>query len=336
MIKRILKIIVGVFFSLVILLFVLFYRPDRSIASLEETYFTTQSHYQDIEITSLDDDILSIKIHYQDYGQSLDPVVVLLHGAFASSHTFDPWALMLVDAGYRVITIDLPYHGLSGGFSDHITSLRRSAAVVHELLQTLEIHSFFIGGNSMGGGVSWFYASSYHGVDDVFIEGLILIDAVPPTLSSGGSRFRSPFLTHPLVSPIASKMTPRFLLRTILNGVYGSDSNVSDDTVTRYYELILKEGYRESILKNTTEIIPLTSPTSIERMTIIKDFNIPILVMWGIEDSWIPVDTVSIFEDLLALSDDDIVIYDGLGHVPMEENPTLTFVDLIDFLDRHQ
>ena len=335
MIVRLLKIFGIILLSASVLLLVLFYRQDRSFESLESTYFTTNSHYQDIEILALDETPLNLRIHYQDFGSQDDPVVVLLHGAFASSHTFEPWAMILNDAGYRVIAIDLPYHGLSDGFEDQVTSQRRSAAVVYALIESLDISTFFIGGNSMGGGVSWYFTSVYHTLDSITVQGLILIDAVPPRTESGGSFTQSSFLRRPVVSRIASKMTPKFLLNYILKGVYGSSSVVTDETLTRYYELILKEGFRQGLLTNMQEDASSETMTQTERLSLIKDLEIPILVMWGAEDTWISVETVDIFRDLLELSDDDIVIYPGIGHVPMEENPILTSVELIAFLNRN-
>jgi pimeloyl-ACP methyl ester carboxylesterase len=281
----------------------------------------------DVTIQSLDDDDVSIRTHYLDIGDPSDPVIVLLHGAFASSHTFIPWADMLVENDYRVIAIDLPYHGLSGAFDDHITSLRRSAAVVKVVLETLEINRFVIGGNSMGGGVSWYFAGMYDALFD--IEGLLLISPVGP-LSGGG--MRGGLLSNPAIATIASQMTTKFLLKAILEGVYGSTSTLQDATVTRYYELIRKEGFRYGLLTNTQENLdgvlePLSLFESIEAL------DIPTLILWGIEDSWIPYTLSELFISTWDLELDDVIIYDGIGHVAMEENPTLTLIDLLDFLN---
>jgi len=79
-----------------------------------------------------------------------------------------------------VISIDLPYHGLSGAFSDNVTSLRRSAAAVKSLLEILDISEVIIGGNSMGGGVSWYFTAAYHNQDNFKVNGLVLIDSIYP------------------------------------------------------------------------------------------------------------------------------------------------------------
>ncbi len=332
MIRKIMKII-GIFFlSLMVLLVIavlVFYRSDLELSDLETKYFTENSHYISLSIPSLDQDILEIDIHYQDIGSSDDPVIVLLHGAFASSHTFLPWSETLIAEGYRVILIDLPYHGLSGGFSDQVTSIRRSAHVVKALLDELSIDQIIIGGNSMGGGVSWYFTSIFHDVDGFEVNGLVLIDAVYPVMTGG--RPTNAFFDSVSQEPYASffsKMTPRFLLASILKGVYGSDAVLEEETVDRYYDLLRRSGNRKAILVNTQEEINTETALST-----IESYDIPVLVMWGIEDSWIPVSTADLFKNALQLLDSDIVIYEGLGHVPMEENPNLTVIDLLTFLN---
>lgn len=333
MIRKIIK-IMGIFVLSIVLLLIIagfvFYRSDIDLSNLEETYFTDDSHYLTVSIESLENQNLSIDIHYQDVGHPDNPVIVLLHGAFASSHTFIPWANSLADEGYRVVMIDLPYHGLSGGFSDSVTSLRRSALVVKELLDALSINEVYIGGNSMGGGVSWYFTSLFHEVGVFEINGLILIDAVFPSMTGGGpvnSLFK--WVAQEPYASLFSQMTPRFLLASILKGVYGSDSVLLEESIDRYYDLLRRTGNRKAILINTRESVDTT-----DALSTIQSFGIPVLIMWGAEDSWIPVSTVELFKESLQLDDSDIFIYEGLGHVPMEENPLLTIIDLLEFLNR--
>jgi pimeloyl-ACP methyl ester carboxylesterase len=54
--------------------------------------------------------------------------------------------------------------------------------------------------------------------------------------------------------------------------------------------------------------------------------------MWGSEDKqWIDVSQAKLFEELLP--NDTLIIYDGLGHLPMEEDPETTAKDAREFLD---
>jgi pimeloyl-ACP methyl ester carboxylesterase len=315
---------------LILILLVVFYRPDLSLNQLEDKYFTEFSHYYTAVIQDLENQELEINIHYIDIGNENDSVIVLLHGAFSSSHTFLPWAYELEGLGYRILLIDLPYHGLSSGFTDQVASIRRSAAVIKNLLDFLEVQEIFIGGNSMGGGVSWMFAGLYHG--DLFqVRGVILIDAIFPNSQSGRPE-RLSFLTQPLISNIASQMTPKFLLKWILQGVYGSESSLEKETLMRYYELLRKQGNRIAILTNTQETMELDQQLSI--LNRLQEESIPVLIMWGEEDSWIPVSVAQLFKEQLNLPDENIIIYTGLGHVPMEEDPMRTLVDLISFLSQ--
>jgi pimeloyl-ACP methyl ester carboxylesterase len=329
LIKKILLIIISVFMSILILFIFIFYRRDLSVEDLEDYYFTSYSNYIDVSIRNLDDQTISINLHYQDYGDINSEVIVLLHGAFASSHTFNPWALELVELGYRVISIDLPYHGLSGAFLDHITSLRRSAMAVKAILDELDISEVIIGGNSMGGGVSWFFAATYHQKDDFLVKGLVLIDSIYPMEYNEQNRIPE-FLTSDFFSSILSKFTPRFLLKSILNNVYGSYSKPSDETIDRYYDLLRKEGNRKAILINEQEMFSIDEGLAL--LEYIRITNIPVLIIWGREDSWIPVEVSSLFKEKLQLPDEFIIIYDDLGHVPMEEDPSRTLLDLLDFI----
>jgi len=335
MIKKLLKIVkilMSVIFILILSLITIFFRRDLSIEYVEEKYFTSRSFYKDLTITNELAEEKTIKIHYQDYGQIGHQVVVLLHGAFSSSHTFEEIKDQLTENQYRVIMIDLPYHGLSNGFDDHVTSIKRSAKVVKALLDELEIDEIYIAGNSMGGGVSYNLAGLYHLENNFKIKGIIFIDSIFPfeNFQTGGPRRFIQFLSSDLTAPLISKLTPRFLLKYILEGVYGDKELLDDDTVDRYYEILRKTNNRISILRNTQEV--LNFEDQIAFIDKIKEDQIPVLVLWGKKDTWISYEVAYLFQERLGLSNEFIIIYDDLGHVPMEENPNLVFLDIIQFL----
>ncbi len=53
--------------------------------------------------------------------------------------------------------------------------------------------------------------------------------------------------------------------------------------------------------------------------------------MWGEADAWVPVELSQRWKD--DIRDSQVVIYPGVGHMPMEEIPTKTVVDAIAFLN---
>lgn len=61
-------------------------------------------------------------------------------------------------------------------------------------------------------------------------------------------------------------------------------------------------------------------PITVNYQDRLESIETPTLLLWGEQDQWIPVETVDIFKAALSLSDENIIIYPDLGHVPMEEN----------------
>jgi len=298
-------------------------RPNLSLEELEPTYFTSASHYLDVTIQDLEGNDLSLTMHYQDWGEEEDPVVVLVHGAFSSSHTFLEWTDRLVEEGYRVILPDLPYFGLSGGFEDYVTSYRRSAATIKYLLDTLEVDAIDIAGNSLGGGVSWFFASEYPSM----VRSLTLVDAMYPYVEQGGRDSIQAITQYDGLTNFISTLTPKFLLKALLSTAYGDPERLSDEIVQRYYDIIRKEGTRKAILKVIQEEEPeFTYQARLESLTM------DVYVMWGDLDTWINPSYITSFKNTIGIPEDHIYTYETLGHLPMEEDPTATVSDYLDIL----
>lgn len=322
----------GSIVALFLIVTAVFYRADIALETLGEEYETEASFYTNVSFSTTLGETRSVNVHAMLWGEEDDPTIVLLHGMFSSSHTFVPWAERLVEEGYRVLAIDLPGFGLSEVYPDQLTSTRRHAAVVKALLDSLAISEAFLGGNSMGGGVSWYFASEYHGLGFT-VNGVVLIDAVYPGMTGeeADSGWRA-LLSSP-VGRFLSHMTPRFLFASALRGAYGSTIQPSEEVIDRYYRLLRGEGHREAIVSQGTEADLEGSFTGIERLLRLKEESIPVLVLWGELDSWIPVETAALFQETLELEESNVVIYDTLGHVPMEEDPARTIEAVLVFLE---
>ncbi len=324
--KKLLKVLkkigIGLLLLLVVFLFV-FVRFNIPKTTLEETYFTDYSHYITVTIENLDGDEISTELHYQDMGNDTDPVVVLIHGAFSSSHTFLPWAERLVEEGYRVILPDLPYFGLSEGFDDNITSYRRSALSIHFILDSLGISEIDIAGNSLGGAVTWFFTSEY----PEMVKSMTLIDAMYPYQEQGGRESLTALAQHEWFANSVSLLTPKFLLKAILSSAYGDKELLTDDVLTRYYEILRKSGTRASILSVIQEEEP--SFTYAERL---DSITVPSFIMWGKLDTWIDPEVALLFQADLGIEDESIYYYEGVGHLPMEEASDISILDYLEIL----
>ncbi len=52
--------------------------------------------------------------------------------------------------------------------------------------------------------------------------------------------------------------------------------------------------------------------------------------MWGAQDSLIPVSVADQFAE--RLPNTQVVVYEDLGHIPMEEDPQRSAADVLNFL----
>ena len=264
------------------------------------------------------------RAHVRVQGNALGPALVLLHGSNSSLHTWEPWVTRL-KRDFRIVTMDLPGHGLTGATPQDDYTYDGMAAFVKEAMGTLDISPFFLGGNSMGGGVALRYAGLYP--EDV--SGLILVDAagvpVPPHME--GTR------RLPLAFRLAGTwwaawalevITPRSLAREGLEVSFTDTSLVTDAMVDRYWHLARHPGNRRATAKRFAWYAGggnVTDPGKIRA---------PALILWGRDDGLIPVTTG---ERLAALLPDArLKIYDGVGHIPMEETPDRSAADAAAFI----
>lgn len=261
-----------------------------------------------------------IELHYRDEGLSADenpdaPVLFLLHGIMASLHTWDGWVENLQD-DFRIIRVDIPGFGLTGPYADGIYNVERSVDMLNQLSNKLNVDSFFLAGNSMGGYISWNFAAQY----PEKVKRLILVDAA-------GYVFELPLLLELLRTPVLKDsmafVTPRFIVSQTLNEVYGDGSKVTDEAIDRYHQLMLREGNRTavvSVLKSLNEV----------DNDKIKQLKMPTLIQWGQVDAWIPLAHAEKFA--AEIEGAKLITYPKVGHIPMEEIPQQSASDAKDFL----
>jgi len=261
--------------------------------------------------------------HVRDQGNKTGPVLVLVHGSNASLHTWEPWVHIL-GATYRVVTMDMPGHGLTGAVRNDDYSRTGMVNFVHEVTRKLGLKRYAIGGNSMGGGVAAQYAESFP--DEV--AALILVDAagIPRKPQPDGKiplAFR--LAQIPVLNKILLYVTPRSMVAEGLHKVFVDQSKVTDEMVTRYYDLTLYDGNRRAT--GIRFRLPPDDEAVAEQLGAIKA---PTLILWGEKDGLIPVEYAAEFAKRIPGS--KVVIYSNVGHIPMEEVPEKSAADLAAFL----
>lgn len=87
------------------------------------------------------------KIYYTDAGEG--EVIVLIHGYLETYDIWNGFATKLTSK-YRVISVDLPGHGLSKVYGDCHT-MEFMAGAIRSLLESLNLRKVVLAGHSMGG-----------------------------------------------------------------------------------------------------------------------------------------------------------------------------------------
>ncbi|MBT3832419.1 MAG: alpha/beta hydrolase [Gammaproteobacteria bacterium] len=267
------------------------------------------------------------RVHYRDEGRRQAPPIILLHGSNASLHTFEPWVTRLKDK-FRVVTIDLPGHGLTGEVPTGDYSNEAMVAVVNALANKLGLEHFVIGGNSMGGSIALRYALDHPNK----ITGLVLINSsgfmrkrIQNDDSQGVLAFR--LLKNPWFRAIGEVMDPYYFVSQGLEAAFHQQAVVTEAMVMRYYDLALREGTRKATMKRFSA----TEDKKYQAQDLAR-INVPTLLMWGKEDAVAPFAFASGYETLIP--DISTAYYDGVGHIPMEEVPEISAADLIAFMGK--
>ena len=86
-------------------------------------------------------------VHINDSGKG-DKTLILLHGYLETMYVWNEFAESLRD-GCRVITIDLPGHGLSCGAP--VNTMEFMATAVKGVLDVCQVEKAYVAGHSMGG-----------------------------------------------------------------------------------------------------------------------------------------------------------------------------------------
>jgi pimeloyl-ACP methyl ester carboxylesterase len=289
-------------------------KRDIPWPELEARYANAQSKYADLPG--------GLRVHYRDQGNRAGEPVVLVHGFAASLHAWEPWAARL-GAQYRVITLDLPGHGLTRAPAGYIASTDGNVAIVDEITRRLGAERFVLGGNSMGGGVAWNYALQH----PERLKGLILVDAAgwpSPRKKGDGPPAIFKLLGNPAGRAMLKSLDPTPLARRGLASAYVDPKLVTPELVARYTDLARAPGHRDILLTMQNRSRTPTTPATFAAI------RTPTLVMVGEADKVIPAAQSRSLAG--AIPGAKLIAYPDVGHVPMEQIPDRSAEDVLAFL----
>lgn len=284
------------------------YKSDIPIEQLQEKYAFDDSQYVELD---------GMQVHYRKTGKGHP--LVLIHGFGGNLWNWQFWQETLQDS-FQVLSLDLPGFGFTGPRPDRDYSTLKYIDFLNRFFQVAEIDSFYLAGNSMGGGIAWQYALAHPGQ----VQKLILVNASGyPRKASNGNMNGFKVLGLPGVNQLVTKITPRSILRQTVKDVYGDKSLATEEKVDFYMDMLRRPGNRRALLDKQNAGRGL-GPEAI------KDVQSPTLVIWGDQDLLIPYENAYLFEQ--DITGAKAIVYEGVGHMPMLEIPERSAEDVRAFL----
>ncbi|KAJ6422294.1 hypothetical protein OIU84_027281 [Salix udensis] len=273
-----------------------------------------------------------------DSQSSPGPPLLLVHGFGAS---IPHWRRNIdtLAKNYTVYAVDLLGFGASDKPEGFSYTMEEWAQLILDFLDEVIQKPTVLIGNSVGSLACVIAASeSSHAL----VRGLVLLNC------SGGMNNKAivddwriklflPLLwlidfllkQRAIASWIFERVKERDTLRNILLSVYGNKESVDEDLV----EIIRGPACDEGALDAFVSIV--TGPPGPNPVTLMPALSIPILVLWGDQDPFTPIDgpVGKYFSSLPSqLSNVSLCMLEGVGHCPHDDKPDLVHDNLLPWL----
>ena len=265
----------------------------------------------------------SYSIHYNDCGAG-DETVVMLHGSGPGATgwaNFQANVGPVVDAGYRVLLVDVPGWGRSDTVVCTGSRSDLNARVTRGVLDALGIARAHLVGNSMGG----------HSAVALALQAPERVGKL--VLMGGGTGGPSQFVPMPaegikLIQQVYREPTIENLKRMMSVFVFDASSITDELYAQRLANLLARRDHLENFVKSLAAN-PKQFPDYGHRLGEIKA---PTLIVWGRDDRFLPFDIG--LRLLWGIPNADLHLFSRCGHWAQWEHAAKFNRMVLDFLAR--
>ncbi len=232
--------------------------------------------------------------------------VLLLHGLAGSTYSWNYLVPALNSAGYATLAVDLPPFGFSGAASGEFGDPVNAAPLLWRLADSFWTGPWMVVAHSMGGQ----YAAALSDRAPGRISAAALF---APALGEGGGGpefSKIPFAKFFVRPYLKSTMSDPKRLSRLLTGAYGRKPLPAE--LAGYAAPFAQPGKTEAFLNwafGATRVAQPTLPLA----------GVPVLLVWGRDDSWVPLKRGIKLNNQMPLS--RLEILPGEGHCSMETAP---------------
>ena len=255
----------------------------------------------------------ALRISDSEQGQT---VLVLLHGYLESLEIWEDFVKLLSPL-YRIVTIDIPGHGISEVKSE-IHTMEFVADVLRGVLDNKQIARCFVAGHSMGGYVAEAFAAKY----PERLEGLILFHSSPNADNDSKKEDRRreiEMIRHDKKELIAQLFAPK--------GFAPHNRDRMINRIEQLQELIAltdDEGII-ALLKGMSERDDMND--------MMHRLSAPQLFIFGKYDEFIPVERAEAL--IQSHPQAEIAWLENSGHMGFLEEPDASAEIIRSFINRH-
>ena len=253
------------------------------------------------------------RVHYVEAGSG-EQTIVLIHGA---SGSVNDWTFDLMDRlsdRYRVIAFDRPGLGYTPALSRNVPP-REQAEILAEAARALDVTSPVVVGHSYGGSVALAWAVYQPDT----ISGLVVLAGASNPWQGGDPRFYQALsgrVTGPIMAAAISAWVPDQTVQDAVEGVFlpqamppGYDTHFGGDLGLNRARMQENARQRNGLLPHIEAMAPLYPA-----------IDVPTEILHGDADITVPLQVHSVPLSQ-QIPDANLVVLEGIGHMPHHTNP---------------
>ena len=243
------------------------------------------------------------RMHYLESGKG-EPII-LIHTAGQSLYTFRSLFYKLA-MSYRVIAIDLMGHGYSDhpDFFDY--ELREHAESIVRFMDAMDIEYAHLLGFSMGAGFALELAKLHP-------DRVGRVVAISPGGITGSMPLSVRMIESGLFGPLASRLYRVRSVEKMLNECVFDHTVIGPHDVKEYFRPASTSDGRYAIRRTVSGF------DEDELAASLREIEAPVLIIWGDDDKWHPVDGSGLYRS--SIPNAALTIVRNAGHLVHEEKP---------------
>lgn len=239
------------------------------------------------------------------YGRGGAPVL-LVHGITATLEDWLPLLPILLEAGHRVVAVDLRGHGGSTLGSQRV-STERLADDLADVLGACDLSSAVLAGHSLGGYAALALATHHRGVVEQRVARIVVIGSTS-TMRNARELATLAGISSPLTKAVQSRPRQGAVLMRLQ--AFGKNPSLSDIEDLRA---------RWSRCPLSTRLAYATGLAGQSVTGALGSVSVPVTVVWGSRDRVAPARRSRLIRSRVPAG--ELVTLDGAGHVAIVEQP---------------